>query len=63
MHIVEDSEDHVGTSDQEAAPVVIERWAEAVVDLQRERSRRRHPSNPEPAWHKDGGDEPSEWVI
>jgi hypothetical protein len=63
MHIVEDPEDHVERSDQDAAPVVIERWAEAVVDLGRERSRRRHPSNPEPAWYKDGGDEPSEWVI
>ena len=38
-------------------------WAEAVIDLRRWQSRRRHPSNQEPAWEKDGGYETMEWVI
>lgn len=44
-------------------PVMVGDWAEAVVDLGRWQSRRRHPSNREPAWEKDGGYESMEWVI
>jgi hypothetical protein len=43
-------------------PVMVDEWAEAVIDLARWQSRRRHPSNREPAWQKDGGYE-TEWVI
>lgn len=63
MHIVGDPEDRGVTERAPSSPVVIEWWAEAVVDLERERSRRRHPSNAEPAWQKDGGYGPSEWVV
>jgi hypothetical protein len=44
-------------------PVMVHDWAEAVIDLGRWQSRRRHPSNQEPSWEKDGGDQPMEWVI
>ena len=44
-------------------PVMVGEWAEAVIDLRRWQSRRRHPSNQEPAWEKDGGYETMEWVI
>lgn len=63
MHIVGDHEHHGDTRTAPSSPVVIEWWAEAVVDLERERSRRRHPSNAEPASQTDGGDARSEWVI
>ena len=63
MHIVDDPEDQKKPSALGAAPVVNQWWAEALVDLGRERSRRRHPSNSEPTWQKDGGYEPSEWVV
>ncbi len=63
MHIVEDPAGAVGEPKEPARPVMNQWWAEAVVDLRRERSRRRHPSNREPAWEKDGGYEPSEWVV
>jgi hypothetical protein len=43
-------------------PVMVDEWAEAVVDLAPWQSRRRHPSSQEPAWEKDGGYE-TEWVI
>ena len=44
-------------------PVMVGDWAEAVIDLGRWQSRRRHPSNQEPAWQKDGGYETMEWVV
>ena len=44
-------------------PVMVDGWAEAVIDLARLQSRRRHPSNREPAWEKDGGYEMKEWVV
>ncbi len=43
-------------------PVMVDEWAEAVIDITRWQSRRRHPSNQEPTWEKDGGYE-TEWVI
>ena len=63
MHVVEDSSDR--TNDQPASnrPVIVDDWAEAVIDLRRARSGRRHPSNREPAWEKDGGYEPTEWAV
>jgi hypothetical protein len=63
MHIVDDPAQPAEEPKSPAPPVMNERWAEAVVDLRRERSRRRHPSNREPAWEKDGGYDPSEWVV
>lgn len=49
-----------GSSD---LPVMVGEWAEAVIDLRPWQSRRRHPSNQEPAWEKDGGYDAMEWVI
>jgi hypothetical protein len=50
--------------DQPDQPVMVDEWAEAVVDLAPWQSRRRHPSNQEPAWEKDGGaGYETEWVI
>jgi hypothetical protein len=43
-------------------PVMVDEWAEAVIDLAPWQSRRRHPSNREPTWEKDGGYE-TEWVL
>ena len=63
MHIVADPADPAEEPKDSAPPVMNQWWAEAVVDLRRERSRRRHPSNQEPAWEKDGGYETSEWVV
>ena len=44
-------------------PVMVGEWAEAVIDLARWQSRRRHPSNREASWEKDGGYEAIEWVL
>ena len=44
-------------------PVMVNDWAEGLVDLESARSRRRHPSNHEPAWSKDGGSYSTEWEI
>ena len=63
MHVVEDPSDHMGTQQVSQRPVIVDDWAEAVVDLRRAQSRRRHPSNHDPAWEKDGGYEPTEWAI
>lgn len=46
-----------------ARPVMTEEWAEAIIDLRRAQSRRRHPSSQPPTWEKDGGYEPMEWVV
>jgi hypothetical protein len=63
MHVVEDPSDRIGEQQASRRPVIVDDWAEAVVDLRRAQSRRRHPSNREPAWAKDGGYEPTEWAI
>lgn len=42
-------------------PVMVDDWAESLLEIDRARSRRRHPSNREPAWAKDGGDEADDW--
>lgn len=44
-------------------PVMVDDWAESLVDLDRAQSRRRHPGNREPAWAKDGGYESADWEI
>lgn len=44
-------------------PVMVDDWAESLVELDRAQSRRRHPSNREPAWAKDGGYESAEWEF
>ena len=63
MHVVDNSADRISTHPPSKRPVIVDEWAEAVVDLRRAQSRRRHPSNHEPAWQKDGGYEPTEWAI
>ena len=54
MHVVEDP-GRLSTQRVSNRPVIVDDWAEAVIELRRTQSRRRHPSNPEPAWEKDGG--------
>jgi hypothetical protein len=44
-------------------PVMVDDWAESLVEFDRAQSRRRHPSNREPAWAKDGGYESVEREI
>ena len=63
MHVVEDPEGRIVEQPASNRPVIVDDWAEAIIDLRRARSRRRHPSNREPAWEKDGGYEPTEWAI
>lgn len=63
MHVVEGNSDHIRRPHTEPRPVIVDDWAEAVIDLQRAQSKRRHPSNREPSWAKDGGYEPTEWAI
>lgn len=63
MHVVDDLSGRNHEQSASSRPVIVADWAEAVVDLRRARSRRRHPSNHEPAWEKDGGYEPTEWAI
>ncbi len=43
--------------------VMVNDWAESLVDLDCAHSRRRHPSNREPAWSKDGGSDSTEWKV
>ena len=43
-------------------PVMVGEWAESLIDPARWQSRRRHPSNREPAWEKDGG-YTTEWAL
>jgi len=55
-----------GSGDQidERRPVITDGWAEAIVELRRDQSWRRHPSSCEKAnWEKDGAFGPSEWAI
>lgn len=48
----------------EQPAVMTDGWAEAIVELRREQSRRRHPSVTEGGdWEKDGAFGPTEWVI
>lgn len=63
MHVVEGPSERIGKRQASRRPVIVDDWAEAVVDLRRAQSRRRHPSNPETAWEKDGGYQPTEWAI
>lgn len=63
MSVVEDASDPSGKQQASSRPVIVADWAEAVIDLRRAQSRRRHPSNREPAWGKDGAYEPTEWAI
>jgi hypothetical protein len=60
MNVPVDDVDVLRSAD---VPVMVYGWAEAVIDLGRWQSRRRHPSNQEPTWEKDGGYETIEWVI
>ena len=44
-------------------PVMVNDWAESLVDLEWARSRRRRLNNCESVWAKDGGDDSTEWDI
>jgi len=44
-------------------PVMVNDWAESLVDLEWARSRRRHLNNRESVWAKDGGDDSTQWDI
>ena len=44
-------------------PVMVDDWAESLVEFDRARSRRRYPRDREPAWAKDGGYESAEWEV
>ncbi len=63
MQVVEGNPERTREQQTEHRPVIVDDWAEAVIDLRRAQSKRRHPSNHEPVWTKDGGDEPREWAI
>lgn len=63
MTIVEGPTGELDAGRSPDLPVLVGDWAEAVIDLGRWQSRRRHPSNHEPSWQKDGGYEAMEWVI
>jgi hypothetical protein len=63
MHLVGGTVERVDDRRTPASPVMVDGWAEAMLDLARARSRRRHPSNLEPQWAKDGWDEPTEWMV
>jgi hypothetical protein len=63
MHIVGASKGYVDEKSTSARSVMIADWAERVIDVERAQSRRRHPSNQEPAWEKDGGYVLTEWAV
>lgn len=44
-------------------PVMVNDWAESLVDLEWAWSRRRHLDDRESVWAKDGGDDSTEWDI
>lgn len=44
-------------------PVMVNDWAESLVDLEWRRCLRRHPSNPEPSWAEHGGADGIEWDV
>jgi hypothetical protein len=62
MPVVEGPPEDIRDQPEREPPVMVDAWAEGVVDLAPWQSRRRHPSNQEPTWEKDGGYE-TEWVI
>lgn len=63
MHILGGQPRGVGDQIDRQRPVITDGWAEAIVELQRDQSRRRHPSSCESGnWEKDGGFGPSEWA-
>jgi hypothetical protein len=40
---------------------MVDDWAESLVDLECAQARRRHPSNRDPMWSKDGAYDGTEW--
>ena len=60
LHDTDGAAERIHEQQASNRPVVVDEWAEAVIDLRRARSRRRHPSNREPVWTKDGGHESTE---
>jgi hypothetical protein len=44
-------------------PVMVDNWAEAIIDMRREQSRRKHPSTQEITWQKDGALGPADWSL
>ena len=63
MRVVEGASEHIRGPQTSKSPVMVDCWAEAVIDLARAQSRRRHPSNLEPAGMADDGYEPTDWAV
>jgi hypothetical protein len=42
---------------------MIANWAEAIIGMRREHSRRKHPSTQEVTWEKDGALGPTNWSL
>jgi hypothetical protein len=63
MRVVEGASENTREQQTSNRPVMVDCWAEAVVELGRAQSRRRHPSNREPAWMLDGGYDLTEWAV
>jgi hypothetical protein len=63
MNTVEKSSERNRQPQVSDHPVMVDDWAESLVDPERAQSRRRHPSNREPAWSKDGGSDDIEWDV
>ena len=63
MCLVEGASENTRGPQTSKRPVLVDCWAEAVIDLGRAQSRRRHPSNLEPARMRDGGFESTDWAV
>lgn len=63
MHDADGAAESIDEQPTANRPVLVDEWAEAVIDLERAQSRQRHPSNREPVWAKDGEFESTEWAL
>jgi hypothetical protein len=63
MNTVESPSKNIKQLEASLRPVMVDDWAESLVDLERAPSRRRHSGIREPAWAKDGGHESTEWGV
>ena len=63
MNTVEQSPERTSRRQVSDRSVMVDDWAEPLVDPARAQSRRRHPSNREPAWSKDGGSDDTNWEV
>lgn len=63
MRCVEGASENIRGPQTPNRPVMVDCWAEAVIDLARAQSRRRHPSNLEPAGMTDDEYETTDWAV